>query len=108
MSSKPETKTETHMLRVTLNGTTMNPFHRLGLRQNPFPQIAKAEVDRLCLHLQVLEGDPIPNIDYIRKHLKGWSDEFVQICCHKFTPGEMVTFYVAWKGPLHGQVNPDL
>ena len=30
-------------LNVTINGTGINPWHRFGLRQNPFPQLGKAE-----------------------------------------------------------------
>ena len=84
-------------LKVALNGTDKNPFHKWGLKQNPFPQIGKYEYDRQCRHLQALGGDPIPDTDYIRNHLKGWSDEFVEVCCEEFRKGEYVTFTVEWK-----------
>ena len=44
-------------LNVTINGTDMNPWHRLGLRQNPFPQIGKAEY-AASAGLASLDGDP--------------------------------------------------
>jgi hypothetical protein len=84
-------------LRVSLNGTDTNPHHKWGLTQNPFPQLAKAEYDRACLHLQALGGDPIPNVEYIREHLKGWNPEFVELCCSRFVKGEYVRFTVEWK-----------
>jgi hypothetical protein len=84
-------------LIVRLNGTSENPWHKMGLTQNPFPQIARAEYDRHCLHLAALDGDPIPNTDYIRSHLKGWPDEFVDLCCSQFKKGEQVEFEVHWK-----------
>jgi hypothetical protein len=83
-------------LRVCLNGTDENPFHGMGLKQNPFPQLGRYEYDRSCLHLAALGGDPIPDADYIRRHLKGWSPEFVDLCCKQFRKGEYVTFLVEW------------
>lgn len=82
------------ILRVELNGTDENPWHRMGLTQNPFPQIAKAEYDSKCLHLQALGGNPIPDTDYIRNHLKGWNEEFIELCCSKFEKGKVVKFRV--------------
>jgi hypothetical protein len=81
-------------LRVELNGTNENPYHKFHLKQNPFPQLGRYEYDRQCLHLQKLGGDPIPNVEYIRNHLKGWPDEFVDLCCSQFKPGEYVEFDV--------------
>jgi hypothetical protein len=43
-----------------------------------------------------LGGDPIPDVDYIRRHLEGWSDEFIELCCEQFKPGEYVEFLVTW------------
>jgi len=83
-------------LRVTLNGTDRNPWHRWGLTQNPFPQLGKAEYDAHCLRLQSLGGDPIPDTDYIRKVLEGWSPEFVELCCQRFKKGAIVQFHVAF------------
>lgn len=83
-------------LVVELNGTDANPYHRLGFSQNPFPQTAKAEYDRHCLHLQALGGDPIPDVEYIRKHLQGWDARFVNLCCDQFRKGEIVKFELHW------------
>ena len=85
------------ILHVALNGTDTNPFHKLGLSQNPFPQIPKHGYVGVCLHLQQLGGDPIPNKQYIRDHLKGWSEEFIDLCCSKFKKGEYVEFDVELK-----------
>jgi len=81
-------------LTVELNGTNVNPFAIYGLRQNPLPQLAEYEFTGHCLQLQKLAGDPIPNIDYIREVLKGWSQEFVDLCCSQFVKGKTVTFTV--------------
>jgi hypothetical protein len=83
-------------LRVNLNGTDLNPFLKMGLKQNPFPQIARREYDGACHHLNVLAAEPIPDTDYIRNHLKGWSKEFVDLCCAKYEKGKYVTFTVEW------------
>lgn len=84
-------------LRVALNGTDTNPYHRMGLTQNPFPQLARAEWDLHCLNLQKLGGDPIPHDraeEYIRQTLLGFSTELVDLCVAKFRPGEYVKFEV--------------
>ncbi len=83
-------------IAVVLNGTKENPWHEWGLTYNPFPQIATYEQTPQLLHLAKLGGDPIPNSDHIREHLKGWSQEFVDLCCERFKPGEMVKFTVRW------------
>jgi hypothetical protein len=85
-------------LKIILNGTDENPFHRMGLTQNPFPQLAKAEWDAATLRLQSLAGDPIPNTDYIRERLDGFFvKEFIDMCCDRFVKGEKVEFHVNWK-----------
>lgn len=81
-------------LNVVLNGTETNPWHELGLTQNPIPQLAKAEYNSYCLTLQKLGGDPIPDTDYIRKVLSGWSEEFIDLCCSRFQKGKTVRFIV--------------
>lgn len=84
-------------LFIELNGTDENPYGKLGMTQNPFPQIAQAEYTDGCLQLQALGGEPIPDTDYIRKHLRGWSKEFVDLCCAQFQKGKVVKFYVSWE-----------
>lgn len=81
---------------VELNGTDKNPYHKLGLTQNPLPQIPRAEYTPQILKLQKLGGDPIPDTDYIRQVLAGWSEEFIELCCKQFKKGEMVKFYAVF------------
>lgn len=91
---------KTYLLRVNLNGTNVNPWNRMGLKQNPFPQLGKAEYDKFCLILQELGGPPIPHDrykEYIRETLKGFDEEFIELCIQNFKPGEMSRFTVAWK-----------
>lgn len=83
---------------IVLNGTDTNPFLAYGVRQNPFSQIADARYSAYMLHLQHLGGDPIPDSDYIRRHLHGYSAEFVELCCQQFRKGEMVRFTVTFDG----------
>jgi len=83
-------------IRVALNGTSFNRYQELKLKFNPFPQIADAHYTQACLRLQELGGEPIPDVDYIRQKLKGFSDEFVDLCCRNFKKGEYVEFIVFW------------
>lgn len=87
-------KPEKLILRVELNGTDANPWHKMGLTQNPIPQLGVYEYDLAILTVQSLGGDPIPNTDYIREKLKGFSPEFIELCCSQFTKGERVCFEV--------------
>lgn len=87
---------KTQLLRVVLNGTDENPWHKMGLTQNPFPQLARAETDGAVLRLQSLGGDPIPHTDYIRERLHGFTPEFVELVCSKFKKGEIVRFLVTF------------
>jgi hypothetical protein len=85
------------ILRVALNGTDTNPFAIYGATQNPFPQIAKYELQAHIINLQKLGGPPIPQDrpeEYIREVLKGWSEEFIQLCLKNYKPGEYVRFEV--------------
>lgn len=85
-------------IKVRINGTDTNPWHKLGLTQNPFPSLAKAEFDQACLRLQGLDGDPVPDTDYIRAYLKGYcTDELIELCCKQFKKGERVQFKVSFK-----------
>jgi hypothetical protein len=83
-------------LRITLNGTAGNPYHKWGLTQNPLPQLGVKEYDAACLQLQKLGGDPIPNEQYIRDTLRGFDKEFIELCVREFKPGFYVTFEVTW------------
>ena len=83
-------------LLVTINGTDKNPWPEMGLKQNPFPQIPKAELMSYMASLARLDADPIEDASQIRQILKGWSQEFVELCCTRFVLGERVRFVVEW------------
>lgn len=85
-------------LEVRLNGTNENPFGKLwGISQNPFPQGSFGSVlVPYVLKVQSLGGEPIKSCDDIRERLKGFSKEFVELCCKRFEPGKMVVFKVKW------------
>jgi hypothetical protein len=34
--------------------------------------------------------------EHIREYLKGWSEEFIGLCCERFRRGEMVSFDVTF------------
>lgn len=86
-------------IRVTLNGTDQNHWLRYNMKQNPFPQIARAELDQAMWQLNSLDGDPIQNDGDIRHRLEGWSEEFIQLCIDQFRPGHRITFYVKFPDP---------
>lgn len=83
-------------IRVDLNGTDVNPYHKFALTQNPIPQTLNIKYDVAALQIQKLGGDPIPDTDYIREVLKGFPEEFVELCCQQFKKGRHVTFTVVW------------
>jgi hypothetical protein len=83
---------------VCLNGLDFNPYtETLGLTANPFPQIPVYEYSRFVTIVQELGATPIPNTDYIRNHLRGFSEEFINLCCECFCKGEYIEFEVVWK-----------
>lgn len=83
-------------LVVTINGTSGNPWHKMGLTQNPFPQIPRAEFTKYMQDLARLDSEPILNVSQIKEILVGWSPEFIDICCSKFEAGERVRFEVTY------------
>jgi hypothetical protein len=88
-------------ITVTLNGTDVNPWHKMGLRQNPFPQLAKAEYDAGERMLASLDGDPIKEPDDIRRRLKGFDPKFVEGVVARFVPGQRVRFDVTFPDAPH-------
>jgi hypothetical protein len=87
----------TYNLTVRLNGTGENPYHQFGLTCNPFPQLGVNQWDERPL--QKLGGDPIPHDNaeaYIRETLKGFSQDFVDLCVSQFRPGKYIEFEVTW------------
>jgi hypothetical protein len=86
----------TMKIRVYLNGTQVNPYHKLGLKCNPFPQIARYEYRAADWALAHLSAEPIPNVEHIKKVLTeaGASKEFIELCCAKFVSGKRVGFEI--------------
>lgn len=80
--------------KVVLNGTYENPYHKLGLEMNPFPQIGDSRFDETPI--KILAATPILNAAHIRKVLKGFDKEFVTECCKRFKKGERVEFAVSF------------
>src|ERR1039457_1326514 len=85
-------------LNVTINGTDMNPWHRFGLRQNPFPQTGKAEYAAGERKLASLDGDPVRTADDIRERLAGFDPEFVEGVIQRWQPGHRVRFKIVFPG----------
>lgn len=75
-----------------VNCTDKNPFGRLGLRCNPFPQHGKMELDRVDRAFNSLGGEPVKSPDDIRQRLKGAvSDEVIDlVVANYYKPGELV------------------
>jgi hypothetical protein len=92
----PPSDVEVLALRVTLNGTERNPWHTYGLRQNPFPQLGKAEYHAGERQLASLDGDPLRGPHDIRARLRGFSEEFIELCIAQFRPGRRVSFTVVF------------
>lgn len=87
------------MLRlvVKINGTDKNPWHKMGMKSNPFPQLAIAEFDKAEMQVNSLDGDPITSPEDIRERLKGFSESFIQLCIDHYKPGERITFAVRFR-----------
>ncbi len=91
-----DAEVETITITVKINGTNVNPWHIYGLRQNPFPQIGKAEYDLADQQINSLNGDPVKSADDIRTRLAVFNDEFIEGCVARFQPGERVSFEVTF------------
>lgn len=83
-------------VRVTINGTTENPWGRYGLTCNPFPQLAKAEFSRGERQIASLDGDPVTDEADLRERLAGFSAEFIELCVSQYQPGQRVRFAVTF------------
>jgi hypothetical protein len=82
---------------MRLNGTDENPFHKMGLTQNPFPQIAKAEYMPQMHAINELAANPIKDVDDLRARMKDlFTDEFIEGCVARFKKGEYVEFEVSF------------
>jgi hypothetical protein len=85
-----------YTLQVSLNGTKINPFHKYGIKQNPFPQLGKAQWAEAERRVAQLGGNPLRDTDQIREILKGFDQTFVNLCCFHFKKGEYIRFAVEW------------
>jgi hypothetical protein len=83
-------------MKIRINGTNENPWHRMGMKQNPFPQLGKAEYDRAEMMINSLDGDPIKGPEDIRERLKGFDPEFIEGCIKRYRPGERVEFTITF------------
>lgn len=84
-------------LRVVINGTDRNLWNGWGLKQNPFPQLGKAEWYAAERKIASLDGAPVTSVQDIRDRLPGFSAEFVEACIAHYAPGERVGFTVWWE-----------
>ena len=83
--------------QVSLNGTDVNPFEKMGLKANPFPAIPKAEFGAENDVLRNLGAIPIKDTDDLRLRLQGWSNEFIEGCVDRFVPGKIIKFIAEFK-----------
>lgn len=94
--------TTTYTVKVVLNGTDENPWHRMNLTMNPFPgQIAKAEYDAFEMLINSLNGDPITSVENLKERLLPYlpeDNDFVQECLRNYMPGERITFMFSFEG----------
>lgn len=84
-------------MTITLNGTDENRWHRMGMKCNPFPQLAIAEFDKFEMQINWLDGDPLTGPDDIRERLNGFSEQFIKLCIENFKPGERTKFKVKFR-----------
>lgn len=86
-------------MTVWLNGTSVNPYAKWGLKCNPFPIICEAEYSGREMPLRKLASEPIPHDtyeQYIRETLNGFSQQFVDLMVSQFRPGRMISVTVSW------------
>lgn len=84
---------------ISLNGTSTNPWHKMGLTQNPFPCFARTEFMDGARRLDSLGGAPIPHAtatEHIRERLEGFDAGFIEMVVAQFKPGEIVKFSVTF------------
>lgn len=74
-----------------INGSDHNPYEQFGVKQNPFPQHAEAELNRADLAIQSLGGIPVTGPEDIRKRLRGvFSEAFIESVVQRYKPGVIV------------------
>lgn len=83
-------------ITVVLNGSNQNPFERMGLRCNPFPQVGDYELMPLQSRLAELGGEPIKDEADLRKRLEGFTPGFIEGCINRYIPGQVVKFTITF------------
>lgn len=83
-------------ITVVLNGGPDNFYRHYGLTCNPFPAIPDARFETANRMLRELDSDPLAGVEDIRKILAGCDQEFIDLCCARFVPGQRVRFTVEW------------
>jgi hypothetical protein len=81
-------------IRVRLNGTDSNPYHKMGLTRNPFPVIPKAEFSAANDLLARLDAEPIESSTHLLELLRETTSEFQEVCLKYFQLGKHVSFLV--------------
>ena len=87
---------------VTINGTFQNPWTKMNLTRNPFPQLPYAELQGAMMQLNSLDADPIPADNFeaeIDRRLEGWSEEFRDACKSMYKPGQRTRFSCDFPAP---------
>lgn len=84
---------------VTLNGTDANPWHRMGVRRNPFPQVGKAELNAAEAIIRSLDAEPIRDEADLRERLAGCSPELIEGCVKRYRPGQRTSFTISFPVP---------
>jgi hypothetical protein len=84
------------LVTVVLNGTNENPYHKMGLKRNPFPTIARADLRFRAANeiLADLAANPIRDVDDLRRRMEGCTPEFVEGCVARFQKGKRVRFTI--------------
>jgi hypothetical protein len=94
MAVVEEDKPEMVTLKVYINGTDTNRWHKYGMKVNPFPQVAKLEWQQIDSMINHLDGDPIKSEEELLERLKGFSPKFIDLCKQHYKPGERTSFRV--------------
>ncbi len=80
------------IIRVVLNGDR-NLFGKYNLKQNPFPKYPNLDAKTNTLLNRLAAGPIVDTPDLVRL-LIGCSEEFQNLCCDQFRPGQRVSFNV--------------
>lgn len=84
------------LVTIAINGTDQNPWHKIGMVRNPFPQLGRTEYGAFEAAVNSLDGDPITHPQEIRRRLHGFNEDFIRGCVARYKPGHRVKFTVAF------------